>query len=245
MRDWASRLERHGVHLVVATVPDKSRIESRHLCGLHPSPLMRTHWDSWQSALATDGVPFIDLRPQLALLPQAFYRTDVHMAPAGAEVAADRIGDALLPLLGGRGEEQFVEVSGQRPDVRMGDLLVLADLAHAPAGWRPPVEQFVSTRLEAQRSGGLLDDVAPVEVLLVGDSNGLRSEFADRLGRRLGREVWNLSQDGGYFSGAMLDALARQDRWPHSLKVVVWVFSELSLSLPLSAQEQRAWAAIH
>lgn len=245
MRRWASRLEQAGVHLVVATVPDKSRIESKHLCGLHRAPLMHARWNTWQAALATAGVPLIDLRPPLASLPQAFYRTDVHMAPAGAEAAADRIGEALLPLLGGKGETQFVESAGRKPEVHMGDLLVLADLAQAPGGWRPPVEQFLPTHLEAKRSGGLLDDVAPVEVLLVGDSNGLRSDFSGRLGRSLGREVWNLSQDGGYFSGAMLDALARQDRWPHSLKVVVWVFSELSLSLPLSAQEQRAWAAMH
>ena len=244
MRHWAERLNSAGVNLLVVTVPDKSRIEAEQLCGLQQSPVSQARWDAWHLALAESAVPFVDLRSTLGALPQAFYRTDVHMAPAGTEAAANRIAKSLLPRLNGKGDQQFTETHGQQPEVRMGDLIVLADLAEAPAGWRPPLERFVPERIEAQRSGGLLDEGAPVEVVLVGDSNGLRNAFSERLGRSIGREVWNLSQDGGYFSGAMLSAFARQDSWPSSLKVVVWVFSELSLSLPLSAEEQRALDSI-
>ncbi len=243
MKHWAARLNSAGIRLVVATVPDKSRIEAAHLCGLHTSPFAQALWSTWEGTLAAASVPFVDLRPALTALSQAFYRTDVHMAPAGAEAAAERLAQALLPQLKGKGAQKFIERNSEQPEVRMGDLLVLADLAEVPAGWRPPLEKFPPASIEVERSGGLLDEAAPVEVLLAGDSNGLRSAFSERLGRSIGREVWNLSQDGGYFSGAMLSAFARQDAWPKSLKVVVWVFSELSLSLPLSEEEQRAWDA--
>ncbi|MGP1628594.1 MAG: alginate O-acetyltransferase AlgX-related protein [Giesbergeria sp.] len=244
MRHWAVRFEKAGVRLLVVTVPDKSRIEAGHLCGLHQDAALQARWASWQGELASAAVPFVDVRTSLAALPQAFYRTDVHMLPAGAEAVAERIAQEALPQLGGLGLQQFAQVRAAHTAPRMGDLIVLAGLEHAPDGWRPDIEQIVPERIEVQRMGGLLDEGAPPEVLLVADSNGLRSELSERLGRSLGREVWNLSQDGGYFSGAMLAALARQDTWPRSLKLVVWTFSELSLSLPLSVQEQQALATM-
>lgn len=244
MRHWAQVLRARGVQLVVATVPDKSRIEAAHLCGLPVSATMQARLDDWQRRLAEAGVPQVDLRPALAALPQAYYRTDVHMAPAGAEAAADAIGRTALPMLGGPGTQRFDDQRGAAPEPRMGDLIVLAGLDTLPEGWRPALERFTPERIVPVASGGLLDAGPSAEVLLVGDSNGLRSEFPGRLGRQLGREVWTLSHDGGYFSGAMLAALAQKERWPTSLKLVVWTFSELSLSLPLSADEARAAAAL-
>ncbi len=244
MRAWTERLAKAGIRTVVAVVPDKSRIEAAQLCGLAFSHSMRARLDAFQQALAAQGVAHIDLRPTLGALPQPFYRTDVHMSPTGAEAVAERIAQTLLPWLGGRGDQRFDEVRGSAPQPRMGDLIVLAGLENAPEGWRPPLESFVPEQIQPVHTGGLLDEGPPAEVMLVGDSNGLRSEFASRLGRGLGREVWDQSIAGGYFSGAMLATLDRQKQWPSSLKVAVWQFSELSLSLPLSAAERKALAAL-
>ena len=244
MRHWTDRLRQAGVRTIVTVVPDKSRIEAEHLCGLPVSLPMQSRLESFQQALKTTGLPFADLHAPLSALPQAYYRTDVHMAPEGAEAAADAAAGVALPLLGGTGAQRFDSQRAAAPAPRMGDLIVLAGLDTAPEGWRPAIEDIVPETITAQHAGDLLDDGPPAEVLLLGDSNGLRSAFAERLGRRLGREVWNQSQDGGYFAGAMLAALARQGRWPASLKIVVWQFSELSLSLPLSDDERHALAAL-
>ena len=120
----------------------------------------------------------------------------------------------------------------------MGDLIVLAGLEHARMGWRPELERVAPQQIEPLRSGGLLDEAPPVEVLLAGSSNGRRSHFAERLGMGLGREIWNLSLDGGQFSGALLLALKQREQWPKSLKLVVWEFSEMALSLPLTDDER-------
>ncbi|MNU10748.1 hypothetical protein D3C72_2580810 [compost metagenome] len=50
--------------------------------------------------------------------------------------------------------------------------------------------------------------------------------------------------DGGQFSGALLAALPQQSTWPPTVKLVIWEFSEMALSLPLTEGEQKALAGI-
>jgi alginate O-acetyltransferase complex protein AlgJ len=78
----------------------------------------------------------------------------------------------------------------------------------------------------------LLDDTAPAQVLLAGSSFSRRSGFADRLGRALGREVWNVSIDDGRFDRAFAAIWAKRATWPRSLRVVVWEMSEDALTEP-------------
>src|SRR3989475_8237658 len=68
--------------LPILAVPDKSRIEAAHLCGLPVAPVMLQRLDLWQQRLQADGIAFADLRPALQTQEQAqpvFFRTDVHM----------------------------------------------------------------------------------------------------------------------------------------------------------------------
>uniref|UniRef100_UPI000A8E55BC alginate O-acetyltransferase AlgX-related protein n=3 Tax=Xanthomonas campestris pv. translucens TaxID=343 RepID=UPI000A8E55BC len=53
MRHWARQLQAQGVHLLVV-VPDKSRIEQAHTCGLRHSAPMRARLGQWQQALAAE-----------------------------------------------------------------------------------------------------------------------------------------------------------------------------------------------
>ena len=245
MRHWVDRLRERGVQVLVVPVPDKSRIQADGLCGLPYSQAMRDRLDDWQRVLGSYKVPYVDLRPALAQgTAPRFFHTDVHMTSVGAQAAANAVAQAALPLLGGRGPQAF-KVDPPGPAVpRMGDLIVLAGLEHAPPAWRPPLDKEPEQTIAPVRGGGLLDDTPPVEVLLAGSSNGRRSLFAERLGEGMGREVWNLSLDGGQFSGALLAAFQQQDKWPKSLKLVIWEFSEMALSLPLTPEERKALAAL-
>jgi len=245
MRHWSRQLRAGGMQLMVVVVPDKSRIEQAHTCGLPYSGQARQRLGQWQAALDEAGVPTVDLLPVLGDgRVQGFFRTDVHMNRTGAQLAADAVAGTALPLLGGKGTQRFEVSTADAPEPRMGDLIVLAGLEHAPAAWRPALDMEVPQTMVPVHDGGLLDDAPPVEVLLLGSSNSLRSLFAERLGNALGREVWNQSRDGGQFAGALLEAWPQRGQWPASLKLVVWEFSEMALSLPLTDEERAALADI-
>lgn len=246
MRHWVGELRAQGLQVLVVAVPDKSRVQTEGLCGLQQSAHLQTRLQHWQASLALGGVAYADLYPALAEVPEpVFFHTDVHMTASGAQAAAEVVGARALTLLGHKGAQAFTSSEPGAGVARMGDLISLAGLENAPPAWRPPLDIERPVRIEPVRSGGLLDNTPAVEVLLAGSSNGLRSEFAERLGIQLGQQVWNQSMDGGQFCGALLAALKKRDKWPNSLKLVIWEFSEMALSLPLTSDERAVLATLH
>jgi alginate O-acetyltransferase complex protein AlgJ len=231
---YASALRASGIALVVATVPDKARVESDALCGLEQAPVMTRRLARWQRALQQAGVAHVDLLPALQQARPSFYRTDVHWNARGAEAAAQVVASAVLPHLGTRGDTRFAHA--QAPVApRVGDLLQLAGLADVPDGWRPAPDIEAEETLTPVRAGGLLDAGPSAEVMLAGSSFSRRSAFADRLGERLGREVWNVSLDDGQFDRALQAMWTKRASWPASVRVVIWEMSEDALSLPVAA----------
>lgn len=91
MRRYADALRRQGVTLVVATVPDKARVETGALCGLHQDARMTSRWNAWHDALASAGVAQVDLLGPLKAAAPSFYRTDVHWNARGPQAAADAL----------------------------------------------------------------------------------------------------------------------------------------------------------
>ncbi|MCQ0169683.1 cell division protein FtsQ [Pseudomonas sp. S12(2018)] len=245
MRHWVGELRAQGLQVLVVAVPDKSRIQTEGLCGLQQSAQLQARLQHWQASLAGNGVAYADLYPALAKGDEPrFFHTDVHMTASGAQAAAEAVGARALSLLGHKGAQTFSSTEPGAAVARMGDLISLAGLEKAPPAWRPPLDIEHPVHITPIRSGGLLDDTPPVEVLLAGSSNGRRSEFAERLGIQLGRQVWNQSMDGGQFCGALLATLKKRDTWPTSLKLVIWEFSEMALSLPLTADERAVLATL-
>lgn len=231
---YAKALRVSGIKLVVVTVPDKARVETGALCGLQQSPVMTRRLARWQRGLEEAGVTQVDLLPALQQARPSFYRTDVHWNARGADAAARVVGDAVLPLLGTRGDTRFVHTQALAAP-RVGDLLKLAGLAGVPDGWRPAPDIDAQETLEPVHAGGLLDAGAPAEVMLAGSSFSRRSAFAGRLGERLGREIWNVSLDDGQFDRALRAMWAKRASWPASVRVVIWEMSEDALSMPLTA----------
>jgi alginate O-acetyltransferase complex protein AlgJ len=234
---YADALRRDGIALVVVTVPDKARVETEALCGLRQDRLMTARYDAWQHALSAAGVAHVALLDTLRAVRPAFYRTDVHWNPAGAQAAADAVGAAVQPLLGARGTVQFTTERAASATPRVGDLLKLAGLADVPDGWRPAPDLEASETLHTQTGGGLLDESPPPEVLLAGSSFSRRSAFAERLGAALGREVWNASLDDGQFDRALAAQWSQRGHWPKSVRVVVWEMSEDALSMPVASPD--------
>lgn len=231
---YAEALRGTGIQLVVVTVPDKARVESDALCGLRQDALMTRRLNVWNRALTASNVAHVELLPALQAARPAFFRTDVHWNARGAQAAAQVVGAAVLPLLGKPGETKFTHATAQ-PAPRIGDLLTLANLNDVPDAWRPAPDVVAAETLQAQRSGGLLDDGPAADVLLAGSSFSRRSAFAERLGEQLGREVWNVSLDDGQFDRALQAVWRERSTWPKSVRVVVWEMSEDALSMPVEA----------
>jgi alginate O-acetyltransferase complex protein AlgJ len=227
---YADALRRAGKTLVVVTVPDKARVETEALCGLRQDRQMTARWDAWNRALTQSSIAHVDLLTPLTAARPAFYRTDVHWNARGAQAAAEAVAAAVRPLIGGDGNQRFVAEHDAGVRARVGDLLRLAGLADAPEGARPAADIEMPETIHAVASGGLLDDTPPAQVLLAGSSFSRRSGFADRLGRAMGREVWNVSVDDGRFDRALAASWAKRASWPPTLRVVVWEMSEDALS---------------
>lgn len=232
LHHYADALRASGIRLVVVTVPDKSRVETEALCGLNQDARMTQRLAVWQRALDQSGVARVDLLPALQAARPAFFRTDVHWNARGAQAAAQVVGAAVLPLLGAAGDARFTHAT-EPTAPRIGDLLTLAGLADVPDAWRPAPDIVANETLQAQHSGGLLDAGPAAQVLLAGSSFSRRSAFAERLGERLGQEVWNVSLDDGQFDRALQSIWHDRANWPHSLRVVIWEMSEDALSVPL------------
>lgn len=230
---YANALRKDGIRLVVVTVPDKARVETPALCGLHQDARMTQRLTGWQQALDAAGIARVELLPALQHASPAYFRTDVHWNANGAQAAANVIGAAVLPMLGARGDTRF-EHQQAAPQPRVGDLLTLAGLGDVSDAWRPAPDLVAQDTISAVHSGGLLDDAPPVEVMLAGSSFSRRSEFAGRLGEQLGREVWNVSLDDGQFDRALQAMWNKRATWPKSLRVLVWELSEDALHLPVA-----------
>lgn len=240
MHVLAKRLKAAGVQLLVVTVPDKSRVQNEALCGLARHKAMDDLLAQWQHALQAADVNHVDLTPTLDSKRDPFYRTDVHLNQEGAAAAAEAVAAAALPLLGARGNQHYTVESGGEPQARLGDLLILAGLEHAPAKWRPPSDTESPQIVRLTASGGLLDDGPAAKVMLAGSSNSRRSNFAERVGEALGEPILNVSRDGGKFADALMLALDDQAKWPKTVKLVIWEMSEMSLTQPLSDAEKAA-----
>jgi alginate O-acetyltransferase complex protein AlgJ len=246
MQHWVGQLRSQGLQVLLVAVPDKSRIEARPSAACSGRRNCRRAWASGKPAwparacpMPTSVRPWPTPRKPTAVFPHrcapqcrrrpARRRCRGRQRPAAARWQA-RPGVHQLP--GGR-----CATAHGRPD-RAGRPGARRQRLAPDHGRRTPAAD------PGAAGGGLLDDTPPVQVLLAGSSNGRRSAFAERLGRNLGQQVWNQSLDGGQFSGALLAALGKRERWPASLKLVIWEFSESALSLPLTADERAVLATL-
>lgn len=238
------RLQARGVQLVVAVVPDKTRIEQAHLCGLHRPPRFAQRLDDWISQLRSQHIEVVDLNPILSGLPgERYYRTDSHWNEAGSFAAAQAIAMRLIEL-------KLVDEPAPPPNPaaltkkmakRPGDLLRVANLEPLPAWLKPNTEitQITEIAPTASTSNDLFGDEGLPKVVLVGTSFSRVSNFVPFLSFHLGAPVSNLAKDGGNFEGAAMSYLSSSAYLETPPKVVLWEVPERMLEKPLSLAEKQ------
>ncbi|MFZ6709864.1 alginate O-acetyltransferase AlgX-related protein [Undibacterium sp. TC9W] len=240
----AADLQMRGIKLVVAVVPDKTRIEEDHLCGLHRPAAFANRLNDWVSTLASNKVEVLNFAPALAAMKEErYYRSDSHWNERGANVAATTLADRLQSL-------KLVDKPAAAPDPkaiqsntteRSGDLMRVSNLEGLPAWMRPATEvtQVSKVAPVAVASDDLFGDAGLPTVALVGTSFSRAANFVPFLSQHLGAPVANLAKDGGDFDGAAYAYLNSKEFKTQPPKVVVWEVPERMLQKTLTASEKK------
>ncbi|TFL13863.1 cell division protein FtsQ [Pusillimonas caeni] len=250
-------LHGRGVELLIATVPDKSRVQHEQLCGIYRPASFSDRLHGWEEGLAQRGVARAALLPALEATrgggDQPFLRTDTHWTETGARAAAeaiahamDRTGVELTPPL------RYGLKSGE-PGVREGDLVRLAGIDWLPMALQPAPDMVAPTRFSieapaakdaAPGSGDTADDLfgdaSLPSAALIGTSYSRTSSFVPFLETALHTPVPSFAQDGGDFWGAAKTYLASAEFRDTPPRVVIWEIPERVLQMPIVAEE-RAW----
>jgi alginate O-acetyltransferase complex protein AlgJ len=244
VREIQQRLAKRGITLLVAVVPDKSRIASAQLCDLRRPLKLQQRAVNWVDGLNKAGVAAIDLAPTLQPLgADAYLRTDTHWSETGSAAAAKTVAQHVQAMGISATPHKDFDVKVQDPARRPGDLVRLAGLEWLPVTWQPQAETVAATRIsekvaQAQSGGDNLDDLFGDDnlpnVALIGTSFSRNSNFAGFLQQALGAPIGNFAKDGGEFSGGAngyFDNPAFKQTPP---KLVIWEIPERDLQTPYS-----------
>jgi len=234
--------------LVVALVPDKSRVYADRLDGTGRRPAYAWRYHTFRAALVNAGIAAPDLLKPLmdaSGTTRTFMRTDTHWTPAGAEIAAEEVAAAVRALrVPPPSLDAAAFVTSDAPAVAHdGDLLRFIPLgALRPWLWGP-LERLTprTTAARADANGGdadaLLFGEQTIPAVLVGTSFSAMSEwnFDGALKQALGMDVLNLA-DKGHGPMAPMDAyLASGTLRESPPELVIWEIPERYLPVAYDA----------
>lgn len=238
-------LQKQGVELLVALVPDKARVHTPQLTSqTYP------HWYAQRYAqilelASKDGVAVVDLASAMqgatADAP-LYYRTDTHWNQDGAQRSAQALAEAAKQRGLSAPPTTFEMVAQGAAQERVGDLLRMMSLGDSPNWTRPNPDSEVAQELRKTSAPsatvGLLDEVS-VPVVLVGSSYSQRANFHGYLQRALQAEVLNVAKDGGGFLQSLKDYVNDQAFQAAKPQLIVWEVPERVFSQPLSEAEKK------
>ncbi|MEO8641716.1 cell division protein FtsQ [Pseudomonas sp.] len=244
VRDIQQRLAKRGIKLLVAVVPDKSRIAHAQLCDLRRPAILQDRAVAWIEDLKKVGVAAVDLTPNLQPLgADAFLRTDTHWSETGAAAAAKAVATQVQSMGISATPHKDFEVKVQDPARRPGDLVRLAGLEWLPVTLQPAPETVAATQIsekvaEAQNGGDNLDDLFGDDnlpnVALIGTSFSRNSNFAGFLQQAMGAPIGNFAKDGGEFSGGANGYFNNPAFKQTPPKLIIWEIPERDLQTPYS-----------
>jgi len=244
VRDVQQYLAKRGITLLVAVVPDKSRIASAQLCALRRPAQLQDRVVAWIDSLNKAGVAAIDLTPPLQPLgAEAYLRTDTHWSETGSAAAAKAVAKHVQTLGISATPRKDFAVKVQAPARRPGDLVRLAGIEWLPVALQPTPETVAATQIsekaaEAQSSGDNLDDLFGDDnlpnVALIGTSFSRNSNFAGFLQQAMGAPIGNFAKDGGEFSGGANGYFNNPAFKQTPPKLIIWEIPERDLQTPYS-----------
>jgi alginate O-acetyltransferase complex protein AlgJ len=230
-------LEKRGITVVIAVVPDKSRIEAAHLCGLNRSALFEERVHKWLTQLTAAGVIVVDLQPVLKAVvisgQEAYWRTDSHWNETGAAAGAATIAQKIIALDLALTPHQDFNLTRKAPVPRQGDLVHLAGLDKLSPELQPRTEFLEESQLTPDKrstQGNTADDqpnqAQRPNTVLIGTSFSGISNFAPFLEHELHVRINNFAINGGGFSKAAQAYFASDAFKNTPPRLIVWEVPE-------------------
>jgi len=239
------RLRAQGIALLVAVVPDKSRIAREQLCALPRPAMLAQRAEAWAAILGRAGVPVVNLETALQPLGSAAYlRTDTHWSQSGADAAAQVIAQTVQALGIRATPHKDFETSTEPAALRPGDLVRLAGIDWLPLGWQPAADMVAAIHTRerphpAHAGSDDLDDLLGDDhlpnVVVIGTSFSRTSNFVGFLEMALGAAIGNFAKDGGEFSGAATQYFNSPAFRQTPPRLVIWEIPERDLDTPYEA----------
>ena len=244
VRNIQQQLAGRGIRLLVAVVPDKSRIASAQLCDLRRPLQLQHRAEAWVEGLNKAGVSAVDLAPVLQSVgSDAYLRTDTHWSEAGASAAAKAIAVQVQAMGVSATPHKAYEAALKDPARRPGDLVRLAGLEWLPVRLQPAAESVAASRFsektdsspsDADNLNDLFGDDNLPNVALIGTSFSRNSNFLGFLQQALGAPIGDFSKDGGEFSGGANGYFSNPAFKQTPPKLVIWEIPERDLQTPYS-----------
>ena len=240
----AAYLETRHIGLIVALVPDKSRVEAADLCGVDRPAAIGGRLNDFETQLRQAGIGVVDLlRPMTAAGGELYYHTDTHWNERGAKVAADAVAAALRQAGLAPMQKAEFKVTTDPLEERVGDLIRLAGLDQVAWPFRPRGDNEAATvvKQSAAASVGILDETPAPELAVIGSSFSRRANFVPFLSLALTAPVDNRAQDGGGVVTAAIDYFAKPDFLKSPPRAIVWEIPERLIEEGVTDSDD-AWA---
>ena len=240
LADVAQKLDRQGVVLVVALVPDKARVHPEQLANRKYPAYQASRYQDMLGALNLRHVAVVDLLTPLQKAAQSqnvYYQSDTHWNQIGAQVAAQSIAQAIKKKGLNLQESTYTTTATQAQTERPGDLIRLmgVDKAHTMLRPRSDYEAAaVTQQTSVDASAGLFGD-AQVPVVLTGTSYSLRGNFHGYLQQALSTKILNTAKDGGGFMTAAEAYFKDEAFLTTKPQVLVWEVPERFVYTKLSS----------
>ncbi len=232
VRDY---LASHGIELMVALLPAKSRMYEEMT--RHPHPGYRNDlYSRFRKELLARGVVTPDVYRSFREAKsgtQLFMRTDTHWTPQGAFIAAQALADAFQRACGGLKlpSSSFVTEEG-KPATHEGDLLRFIPTGGFKHWVGPHAETY--TPLITNAAGDVQADASAlfggqdIPVALVGTSYSQQEQwnFDGSLRTALSADVVNTASEGKGPLDPMAKFLKDTDLSNSTLKLVIWEIPE-------------------
>jgi alginate O-acetyltransferase complex protein AlgJ len=244
VEEVSTYLKSRNIGLIVAPVPDKSRVQSADLCGVERPPAIAGRLGDFETRLKSAGVDVVDLLgPMSAEGGDRYYRTDTHWNERGAKTAADAIAAGVKAAGLAPTQKAEFKVTENPEHERVGDLIRLAGLDNVPYPLRPRGDEEAPTVIaeSAAANVGLLDETPAPELAVIGTSFSRRANFVPFLSLALGSPVENHAEDNGGVANAAISYFAKPDFQKTPPRAIVWEIPERMIEEPVAASEEQ-WA---